>query len=554
MPDSFALELKFTTKILTSKSLSVNIRKSFESIDWKILIFLLLFVNVKLIFKLIAIVLICLLRFNFRFDFRLRNSRLPLFYLIIIGIGILNWFIIGFANPAYNVVLLTGIAFWIVSILAVHQVKRSVELHDSFIIHNTIQLFFIINAVVSLAIFLLIIFKTGAINPYLYQGEYQKYFIGTGDYIKGISFDTSTTNSVLNAFSVVYFLNQKKAGMVLLCMSTLLLTGSNITNLLLCAVLLFVLLFQSNREQKSLILICFFLLIIFMTKISPQNNQYLVNYYEKIFSNATSKQKHAALLSIKEKPDSALTIEERKQKFAMMYLDSLSHVQIEKQKSKFQHTTSINQKPAIPGDSIHTPKFQHRSVTTPVEAGMFNFIITHPSALPISSDTAFHSRLPGKIIGWEQTITWLQHHPQKIVAGAGIGNFSSKLALRTSCINVAGSWPGKHKYISPDFLSNHLDLYLYYFSKEDELHSIINNPSSVYDHLLGEYGVAGLLAFLFFYLGFFLRNKRILTYGIPLILLLTGIFFIDYWFEQLSVVILFELLLFLNIKEGKEKL
>ncbi len=538
---------------MTSKSFSVTSRKLFESIDWKILIFLLLVVNVKLVFKLIAIVLICIARFNFRLGLHLRNSRLPLFYPVIIGIGILNWFIIGFANPAYNVVLLTGITFWIVSILAVHQVKRSVELHDPFIIHNTIRLFFIINAVVSFAAFLLIIFKTGAINPYLYQGEYQKYFIGTGDYIKGISFDTSTTNSVLNAFGVVYFLNRKKAGMVLLCMNTLLLTGSNITNLLLSVVLLFVLLFQSNREQKSLILICFFLLVIFMTKISPQNNQYLVNYYEKIFSNTTSKQKHAALLSIKEKPDSVLTIEERKQKFALMYLDSLSTVQIEKQKNKFQNT-SVNQKPAIPGDSIHTPKFQHRTVTTPVEAGMFNFIITHPSALPVSSDTAFRSRLPGKIIGWEQTITWLRHHPQKIITGAGIGNFSSKLALRTSCINVAGSWPKKHKYISPDFLSNHLDLYLYYFTKEDELHSIINNPSSVYDQLPGEYGVAGLFAFLFFYLGFFLQNKRILTYGIPLILLLTGIFFIDYWFEQLSVVILFELLLFLNIKEGKEKL
>ena len=35
----------------------------------------------------------------------------------------------------------------------------------------------------------------------------------------------------------------------------------------------------------------------------------------------------------------------------------------------------------------------------------------------------------------------------------------------------------------------------------------------------------------------------------PLLALLLGFFFMDYWFEQLSIVVLFELLLFLNLKE-----
>ena len=29
--------------------------------------------------------------------------------------------------------------------------------------------------------------ETGTLNPYTYQGDYQKYFINTGDYIKGIT-------------------------------------------------------------------------------------------------------------------------------------------------------------------------------------------------------------------------------------------------------------------------------------------------------------------------------------------------------------------------------
>jgi hypothetical protein len=51
---------------------------------------------------------------------------------------------------------------------------------------------------------------------------YQKYFIGTGDHIRGITFDTSTTNAVLNAFGIVYFLLRKQMVMALLCMAVLL--------------------------------------------------------------------------------------------------------------------------------------------------------------------------------------------------------------------------------------------------------------------------------------------------------------------------------------------
>ena len=133
--------------------------------------------------------------------------------------------------------------------------------------------------------------------------------------------------------------------------------------------------------------------------------------------------------------------------------------------------------------------------------------------------------------------------------GSGMGNFSSKLAFRTTGMKIAGGYPQKLKYMNADFVSNHLDLYLYYFTKADGLHSLINSPNSVYNQLLSEYGLLGLLAFFIFYLGFFIRQIKKLTYGIPLLFLLSGIFFVDYWFEQLSMVVFFELLIFLNIKE-----
>ena len=66
------------------------------------------------------------------------------------------------------------------SILAIHQFKLFVYKNQTDTINKNILVFFIINAFVSIATYFLIVYKTGAINPFLYQGEYQKYFIQSG--------------------------------------------------------------------------------------------------------------------------------------------------------------------------------------------------------------------------------------------------------------------------------------------------------------------------------------------------------------------------------------
>lgn len=535
------------------KTYSANIQKTFKTIDWKILIFLVLFLNVKLVVKLSAIILIYLLQFNFKFDFRLRNSRLPLFYLIVIGIGIFNWIITGgLTNINYSIAFITGICFWLLSILAVHQIKLSVEQNTTEVIHQTILVFFVINAIVSLSVYLIIVYKTGAINPYLYQGEYQKYFISTGDYIKGISFDTSTTNAVLNAFGVVYFLVRKNALMLMLCMIILLLTASNTTNLLLCCTLVFLFIFQSDRDQKSLMAVCFLMLIIFLAKVSPQNNDYVNDSLDKIFHiKNEAPVANKLLLPISKEPDSVLTEEERKEKIAVLYIDSLYALRSKKQKQQ-PVTLYTAMLLSIPVADINTAPFQHKSFVTPLEANMLEFIHTHSAELPISADTDFHSKSPGKIIAWEQIFNYFKQYPFKIISGSGVGNFSSKLAFKATGLKISGGYPERYKYMNAAFVSNNLDLYLYYFSnKEDGLHSLINSPNSVYAQLISEYGLLGLFAYFIYYIGFFAKNVKKLTYGIPVLLLLSGIFFADYWFEQLSIVVFFELLLFLNIKEGR---
>ncbi|WP_158992548.1 hypothetical protein [Mucilaginibacter sp. L196] len=530
-----------------------NLKKLQTYVDWKLLLFLLLFLNVKLAVKIPAIIIIYLLQFNFKFGFNFKNSRLPLFYLLVIAIAFINLIINkGYNSSNYLVVFAIGIGFWLLCLLAVHQIKLSVENNSVQVLHNTILVFFVVNAIVSLATLAYIMVDAHAINPFRYQGQYQKYFLGTGDYIKGITLDISTTNAVINAFGVVYFLTRKMPLMVLICMIVLLLTASNFMNIALLLVLTGLFLFKTNRDQKSLIVICCMFLIIFLAKVSPQNNQYVHETFKNIINPPHPPFNTATLTTTDSSKDPDFT----KRKFAKQYLDSIKSIVI---KSGINNRSLAALPANLPktgagriiliGADINTPPYQTPTDTPDEQRKLLAFIHLNKAELPLSGQDSFKMHLPGKIIGFEQTVNFLKTHPTKILAGSGMGNFSSKLAFKATGFDFSGGFPAKYIYINHDFLLNHLDVYLNFFSKRRELHSLTNSPFSVYDQILAEYGLLGVAAFVIFYLGYFTRHFKKLTYGIPILLLMLAVFLTDYWFEQLSVVVFFELLLLLNIKE-----
>jgi hypothetical protein len=293
-----------------------------------------------------------------------------------------------------------------------------------------------------------------------------------------------------------------------------------------------------------------------MAKISPQNNSYVTETFKNTFHLKVIHKSPPPVLNrpITLMPDSMLDPDQRKQKIAMRYLDSVYvtiHPKI-KQPVKAALTTESG-RIFIPKPDINSKSYQHISDTTAYQKHLLAFINAHQASLPISSQDRYPSSMPGKVTGLFQTINFIHQHPYKIITGNGIGNFSSKLAFRASGLGFAGGYPQKFAYINPDFLSNHLDIYLNFFSKKTDFHSLINNPDSVYDQLLAEYGILGLMAFLIYYLGFFLKHYKQLTYGLPILLLVLAVFFIEYWFEQLSILLFFELMLLLNIKETSAK-
>lgn len=541
----------------------LNLKKLKGYADWNLLLFLLLFLNVKLAVKIPAIILMYLLRFDFKFGFNLKNSRLPLFYPLIIVIALFDFLLYRNYTRNYLTVFLIGAFFWMLCILAIHQVKLSVEKNDIETIHRTVFIFLLINAVVSLFMLLCIIWKTGAINPYTYQGQYQRYFIGTGDFIRGVTFDTSTTNAVLNAFGVIYFFTRKNTVMLLVCMATLLLTGSNFTNIALLAILAFLFLFSSNKDQKSLIVVCVVFLIVFMAKVSPQNNNYTLETIKNIISRNKTNFKYKPVIAeipIRQRPDSLLTFDEKKEKTATLYLDSIGHlIALKKAGTPFHRLPKgVLVEDAgriyVPKPDINTDPYQSKKTTPPEQLPLVHFINTHKTILPISGQEYYKKlTLPGKAIGVLQTLNFLKQHPAKILTGDGIGNFSSKVAFKATGLGISGGYPIKYIYINNDFEVNHLDLYLNFFSKGPGSHSLTNSPFSVFDQLLAEYGLLGLFVFVAGYLWCFGKHYKTLTYGLPILVFATAILFIDYWFEQLSVMIFFELLLLLNIKETTVK-
>lgn len=534
------------------------LRKQLRKIDWNLFVFLILFVNVKLLVKIVALVFIYTRKPNLRIRFSKRPDGVSVFYPAMILIALLNSFITGsIKEQGYWLALLFAIAFWMICILVLHQWLLTAKNIPPEKIHAAIFLFFIANAAVSLTQLGTIMAETHVLNPYRYQGMYQKYFISTGDYIRGISFDTSVTNATFNAFGVVYFLSRKKIGLSLLCMIVLLLCCSNVTNLLIIAALVLMFLFRSDKTVKSIILVHVSFLVIFLTNVSPANNAYSEQIFEKAILRKPSVVKKAIdTVPLVRKPDYMLTPEDRKRKMAILYLDSVS-TGIKFLRS-MQHKPLVDAyRPVIPKENIHAPDHQHKKDTSEARWQAIVFmehLHIRNRVKSFEKDSASRINPPaGKLIAYQQLWEFMHDHPRKMITGNGVANFSSKLAFRATGLKIAGGYPSAYIYINPDFAENHLAVYLAYYAKESGYHSVVNTPDSVYLQLAGEYGLVGLICFLLFYVGYFARSRKKLTYGIPLLALMLGSFFIAYWFEQLSVVVLFELLMLVDINPTQKE-
>lgn len=159
--------------------------------------------------------------------------------------------------------------------------------------------------------------------------------------------------------------------------------------------------------------------------------------------------------------------------------------------------------------------------------------------------------VPFKILSFKETISYWVSSIRSFLLGAGPGNFSSRVAFIISGDYV--SWFPEHLiYIGEEFKTYHFSLWTHDFNNPwDNRENTANQPFSFYNQLIGEYGLIGISSFIFFYLGYYMKNYRFLTFSKYLLIALLGYFILDYWFEYFSVIIVFELLTLLDIKKQK---
>lgn len=530
-----------------NNTLSSKIKNWISSIDWVVFGALLLMINVSTVVKLVGIVF--LLFFSLRNGFKVQDlikSETPKFYLIVLFISLLHY-LLSWNYFDMTVIVKTGVSllYWGASFLILTMLYKRVKTSSLEKIKNAITLLLVLNIAFSFIDLLAIIIEIKDINPFTYKGSGTKYFMSTGDYIRGVSFDTSSVNAFICLFSFIYFLFDRKYLLAFLSVVILLFTNSNLANLILLPILI-LLFIQGSKFIKTITVLCFGVILIFYIKIIPQSFAYIMNHFDSEYS---VKQYY-----IKEN-DSIQTAQN------IHIRDSI----ITDYHHRFLAGNDLvkeTPKEIVKNNSIKVPEKQKEQLvqeeqvveTTPKEKDidfLKEFIVAHYDVENFQDDSILVSeKHPGKVLSHQQTLLFSMTSVEHFLIGNGPGNFSSKLAFKLSgVLNHPASTSNRFK-IDDSFKKNHLRIYSYYFNEDVAKHSILNAPYSSYNQLLGEYGYLGLFAFIFFYLGFFIKRMKLLQYGRYLLIALIPMLFIDYLFEGMSILILFELLMFVDIKSN----
>jgi hypothetical protein len=530
--------------------LNIVVRK-LRGIDWKLFLFLVLVMNVKLVVKIIAIIAIVVLE---RKSFTLKSFiRKPyiLFYMGMIAIALIN-LLLQYRDLHLPYLLVTGmgILLWMMPAIAGYHSYNIVQKGDLDKIHRTVSFFFLVHVAIIFASLLMIILEIRTIDPYTFKGLNQKYYISTGDYIRGITFDDAVTTAMIAAFGLLYFLYRRRFFYSLLCMAGVLVIFSNLTNIFLLLIFVFLFIFKSDRVQKSMVIVYGCMLVIFITTVSPQNNEYVVSFIYKMIGKAyyLPPVKTIAREELKQMPDSLLSYDQKREKTGLVYLDSISHVlrannRLLPEKALFQADTLSETGKKIFYEYRPTAQVKQKE-------NRFSSFITfrYTSAEKDSLNKRYNWDKPGKITAALQLIDLYNNHPSTKWLGAGAGNFSSRIAFKSAAIGIGGAYPEKYAYVHPYFQNAHLYVYLFYHAQWQINHTAANTPDSTYFQIAGEYGIAGICLFVFLYAGYFLWKTRRSSYALPLLFLLLATFSVEYWFERLSIIVLFEFLVFLDVR------
>ncbi len=519
------------------RKIFLGIKQFLKTTDWVFLVFLIFLLQASIVGKLSGLVWI----YAWRFKYLKGGISSPYikFYGLMMVYSIIELLLNFHRGSEYAIPGIIGVLYWTMGLLITLQLWVALSHSGYQKVEKALKYFFLINTLFSALQLLLVMIDSKSINPFTYIGLNYKYAASTGDYIKGVMFDLSTTNMIVNCFAVFYFLYKKNYLTALLCFAVATYTTSNIGNIILILFLIWVLLFNSNRFQKAMAVCFISILILFITQISPTNLHYLnVKISRMLHLKKPLLTTNWHDDSEKEKIADAYI----KQKFNTTAIDTSN-------RKKIQNTLEV-----LKQEKIISEKKQD-SVLKIIEKKSGNTF--YKIYLKLYGDTSgmifsnYYTQSPGKILAFKETLGFIKSNASTFFWGAGPGNFSSKLAHKASGLKISGSYPSAFYYIAPEFKRRHLKITLTCFVKPPEEHSLLDMPNSVFNQLLGEYGVIGLGIFVVFYLLYTLKYWFKLSYGKILIPMCLMFLMTDYWFEAFSITVVFELLMSIEVHRIK---
>ncbi|HMI79992.1 MAG TPA: hypothetical protein VK484_14430, partial [Ferruginibacter sp.] len=220
-----------------NKGIIYKLKEMAGQVNWPLLVFLLLVLNVKLLVKVAAVLIIGIVNWKSISGKGFFRQRYLFFYFGMICIGLINLLLqIKNVDSTYLLTTFIGISFWMMSALIAYLLYKIIQKGDTAKIHNTISVFFVLHTAAVFINLLRIMIETGSVNPYAYKGLNAKYYISTGDFITGITFDAPVTTAFISAFGVLYFLYRRQFLLSIASMASLIIMASNFANLVLAGV------------------------------------------------------------------------------------------------------------------------------------------------------------------------------------------------------------------------------------------------------------------------------------------------------------------------------
>lgn len=505
-----------------------------KNIDWVLLIFLLLFTN-QAIFsvKILGLVLVYLLRPNLKFG--LNKGRMPLFIPILLMLSSINFvFFTRDFSSEYLVAFIAGNLLWVFSFLSFHQVKFSIERYGTGTAHRTLKAFIILHFLFCIGQLVRIMFITGRMNPYDIALDFP-YGMSAGDNVFGVLLENSLYNVTISTFLTIYFIFKKNWLHAILASLCAVLVFSNFGTIIFVFVLACMLatgIFNSlsgNRVEwikrlsppgNFVLYIPMFWILVMVTyvTVSPENTSYLVDKVKaKIFSIEVSGKNNYARMIADQSIDTNA--------FTMSSSELMAQKLVQYKEEDAGYFSTVIEK----ADKVEGIK------KVDIMRQMTNSYVL---------------KLQGKTLAVLETKEYLRSSPVKLMFGAGTTRFSSHIAQKMAGFDSSRLFMNiLPKFRSQEYEENHMLLIEERIKSKKEYYSTANFPDSFYNQIFGEYGLLGALSFLLFYIGYFARKAKMLTYGFWLFLVLLPFAHLSYIFDTMCVMPFFELLMLIDIQK-----